>query len=146
MPEYQRAIPEGARFLALVPWPSQLDFRRNDVSVMDWPGMIGPPGMPALDDVPGWQIYLRRAGFGYVAYSYGDEVGYGDAAMARDIAYFSQPAHFSQYQVDLLTGFRGVKHVFDKMMACGAVFDDQAVVVIDLAKQCSFLPDVARKS
>ena len=133
IPDYQAAIPAHVKMLALVPWPSRLDFARNDISVMDWPGMIGPPGMPALNDAAGWRAYLLGTGVRYVAYAYGGEVNFTDRSIASNIAFFSRPQTRSQYQIDLLTRFRDVKHLFNAMLGCGRpVFDDRATAVFDL--------------
>lgn len=134
IPEYQLAIPQGEHFLALVSWPSLIDPGRNQVSIMDWPGMIGPPGMPALNDVQNWKRYLSGLGIKYVAYSYGDEAAYPDAQIARDIAAFSEPQRFSQFQIDLVSHFRAVKHLFLAAKGCSRViYDDGLVVVFDVA-------------
>lgn len=125
-PAYQLAIPDGQSMLAFVPWPSLLDFGRNNVFVMDWPGMTGPPGMPDLDNIKAWKEYLISIGARYVVYSYGNEVGYSDAQIARDIDAF----RYSQFQVHLLSNFRAAKATFLAMKSCGPVVYDDGIVAV----------------
>jgi hypothetical protein len=132
-PNYQAAVPTGRHFLALIPWPSILDFQRNPISIMDWPGMMGPQGMPDLNDARGWQKYLSDLGIEYIIYSYGNEVGYRDFDIERDIIKYSEPARFSQYQIDLVTNFRSVKHLFSAMKDCSSLtYDDGIVAVLEV--------------
>ena len=132
-PAYQLAVPKGKPLLVLVTWPSLLDFGRNRVSVMDWPGMIGPPGMPELDDPLAWRDYLVRAGLDEFAYSYADQAGYTDPSIAADIARYQTPAQYSRYQIDLSEKFRAVRHMAEAMRSCGTpAFDDGIVAVIAL--------------
>ena len=61
--------PPGERLLAVVSWPSLLDFKRNQIWIMDWPGMMGPAGMPLGGDAEAWDAYLTKASVRYVVYS-----------------------------------------------------------------------------
>lgn len=127
-PAYQLAVPDGKSLLALVPWPSLLDFGRNTVFVMDWPGMMGPPGMPDFDNIRAWKEYLVSIDVRYVAYSYGDEVGYSNSQIARDLAAFK----YSEFQTQLLSNFRAAKSTFSAMKSCGpTVYDDGLVAVFE---------------
>jgi hypothetical protein len=69
----QNAIPPGKTVVVLLDAPFALDFRRNVVWIMDWPGMMGPPGLPASASATEWVRYWKRLGVDYVACSYGRE-------------------------------------------------------------------------
>jgi hypothetical protein len=97
----QRAVPAGLPLLVVLSWPSLLDFHRNAVMVMDWPAMMGPPGMPVPDDPRGWSIYLARNHICYVAYDYREEAGYPHGRIAHDLAEASQPYSYSLFELTL---------------------------------------------
>jgi hypothetical protein len=72
----QGAIPPHARVLARLSEPYLLNFRRNPIYIIDWPGGSSPPpGMP-LDSAEAIAEYLRNQGIRYVMYSYKNEADY----------------------------------------------------------------------
>jgi hypothetical protein len=73
----QAAVPEGATLLARLEYPFLLDFRRNVVYIVDYPGGSSPPpGMPFFQGGESLGEYLCRQGLRYVAYSYSAEAGF----------------------------------------------------------------------
>ena len=129
----QQAVPAGQPIAVMLSWPSLLDFRRNPIMVMDWPAMMGPPGMPHPDDAEGWSAYLIRNDIRYVAYSYGDEAGYSKTRVAHDIARFSRPASYSLYQVTLATRTAQMHDTFLALRSLGTVvYDDGKQFVVQL--------------
>ena len=58
----------GAGILAILDTPYFLDFRRNRVFVMDWPGSASPGGEPVPSDSSPerWRAYLASKGIRYV--------------------------------------------------------------------------------
>jgi hypothetical protein len=82
----QDAVPSGATLLIRIDRPYLLDFRRNRIFVMDWPGAIGPDAqMPDPGNLGALRSYLRRAGVDFVAYSYHDEAGMPAAYLTEQI-------------------------------------------------------------
>lgn len=83
----QDAVPRGATLLARIDAPYKLDFARNTVYVMDWPGMIGLlPNIPRTSSSTQWKAYLKASNIRYVAYSYGNEAGMSAASSRNQIA------------------------------------------------------------
>ena len=106
--------------------------------------MTGPSGMPALTDYTAWQQYLTKSGINYVAYSYGDEVGFTEQHIAKELATFSSADRFSQFQLRLATNFQSVKRMFSVMRECSnPVFDDGTVAVFSMS---SIAPECLRRS
>ncbi|MTJ83681.1 MAG: hypothetical protein F8N37_22060 [Telmatospirillum sp.] len=127
------AIPEGEPIAVIADWPSSLDFRRNPIRVLDWPGMVGPPGLPDSTDAEAWARYLPSQGIHYIAYSYGDEAGLPRARIKRDIENFSTPGNFSPFQVALLVKTREMHDTVMALKQYGqVVFDDGRVIAIRL--------------
>src|SRR5256886_7684645 len=62
--------PEGARVAALVDDPWLLDFSRNSIALLDFPGAAAPaPGLPSFTDAEHWRAYFVAEGIRYVAFS-----------------------------------------------------------------------------
>ena len=79
----QDATPEGEKILARVSRPFLMDFSRNKISTVDWPGGSGPPpGLPCFGDAEKLATYLRNQSFRFIIYSYGDESGHPYDALA----------------------------------------------------------------
>jgi len=73
----QGSIPAGRVILTRLDKPFLLDFRRNRVFLMDQAGEASlPPGMPLFQGSEPLASYLIAKSIRYVAYSYGDEVGF----------------------------------------------------------------------
>lgn len=69
MAALQRATPPGAAFLARLPYPFLLDFRRNPVLLDSLPGMASPPpGMPTFAGPEPVARFLLTRSVRYVAY------------------------------------------------------------------------------
>jgi hypothetical protein len=69
--DMQNAVPPGEKLLVYLAEPAFLDFRRNPIYVVDWPGEASPPpGMPVYSGGPAVADYLRHLGIRYVAYDY----------------------------------------------------------------------------
>ena len=79
--DLQREVPAGWPILVRASRPFNLDFRRNPIYVVDWPGGSSPaPGMPVDGNVNDIVTYLRGNGIAYVLYSYVDKAGFSRAA------------------------------------------------------------------
>ena len=73
----QRHIPAGQRVLARLSHPFNLDFGRNTIYVIDWPGGASPPpGLPLETSAEDLARYLRSRSIRYVLYSHGDQANY----------------------------------------------------------------------
>ena len=70
----QRSVPDGDVILERVTKPFLLDFARNPVFMVDYPGGASPPpGMPFRRGPEALSSYLLKKSIRYVIYSYGDE-------------------------------------------------------------------------
>ncbi len=130
----QSAIPRGAPVAAILSWPSLLDFARNPIMVMDWPGMIGPLPRPASNDAPGWAAYLKRLGIDYIAYSYADEGGYGANWIKHDLRQYSNPRSYSAFMLAQARNAQQMHATFLALEAQGKViYDDGKCFVVRIA-------------
>lgn len=125
----QGAVPEGAAVLARIDRPFLLDFQRNPVFIIDWPGGASPPpGLP-LHEGDRVADFLLAQGIRYVMYSYANEAGFSRAAVERRLAPDGHPWIRSLTENTLL--FQ------DHLMALAGrrrvVWDDGHHFVLDLA-------------
>jgi hypothetical protein len=73
----QNAVPAGAVLLERLEKPFLLNFKRNPVLIVDWPGGASPPpGMPSFKGSEALADYLVSKSIRYVAYSYAKEAGF----------------------------------------------------------------------
>jgi len=67
----QHEVPAGERLVVYMATPAFLDFCRNRIEVMDWPGESSPPpGLPVWGGGEKIAEYLMGQGVRYFAYSY----------------------------------------------------------------------------
>lgn len=72
----QQSIPPGSALITRVKHPYLLDFGRNRVFVVDWPGGASPPpGMPTFGGGNALADYFIARRIRYVAYSYATHDG-----------------------------------------------------------------------
>lgn len=126
----QGSIPPGApifdRTLRHFLW----DFRRNPISIADYPGAVSaPPGMPIGRGPEALRDYLRAQGFAFAAYDYASEAGLSRKVFgSRGIDSVSTVWQRSQYRYALR-----VQGDLEGMRARWApVFDDGAMVISPL--------------
>jgi len=127
----QKAIPPGASILVRASKPFLLDFHRNRVFIIDWPGGASPPpGMPLEDGPEKLADYLRSQSIQYVIYTFGDEAGYPYAKYKHRLkwhyGYFSRVRKLSQYTFLFQTRLLEMAHRYQK------IYDDGQVFVLDL--------------
>ena len=73
----QQAVPVGATILTRLEKPFLLDFKRNIILIVDYPGAQSlPPGMPFFHGGEALGAYLKDKDIRYVAYSYAKEAGF----------------------------------------------------------------------
>ncbi len=73
----QQSIPRGETILARLEKPFSLDFNRNTVFIVDYPGgQSPPPGLPFFSGGEAVAAYLKGKSIRYVAYSYANEAGF----------------------------------------------------------------------
>jgi hypothetical protein len=126
----QHALPEGATVLTRLQYPFLLDFARNQVFIVDYPGGSSPPpGMPFFRGSDRLAEYLCLQPVRYLAYSYRNEAGFYDAMFQERLAPGREPwlrlqaLHTQDYQRNL-----------DALGRTRArTYDDGDVFVLDLA-------------
>jgi hypothetical protein len=73
----QMSVPGGETILERLTKPFLLDFKRNRIFIVDYPGGASPPpGMPLFKGPEMLADYLISKSIRYVAYSYADEAGF----------------------------------------------------------------------
>ncbi len=126
----QSAVPEGQKLLARLARPFLLDFRRNPILLIDWPGESSPPpGMPLDRGPDALAGYLLNQGVRYVGWDYADEAGYSRRSFGRrlelPLVYAREHARQTFAFQDLLEQLRSSRL---------ALYDDGLTVVMDLAR------------
>lgn len=73
----QQSIPESEIILERLAKPFLLDFTRNNIFIIDYPGGASPPpGMPSFRGAEALSEYLLSLSIRYIAYSYATEAGF----------------------------------------------------------------------
>jgi hypothetical protein len=127
----QSSIAPGAAALAFVDAPIFLDYRRNKINTMDWPGVISPPpGLPESDEPKHWLAYLRARHIRYVL-------------VARERAMGLEPLSYSSrgdllgrspWQDLIFRQFFRVRDILESMRSvCVIVFEDDRQMALDCA-------------
>jgi len=124
----QRAIPAGATLLARLEMPFLLDFRRNTILIMDWPGGASPPpGMPLSNTSEALAAYWLSRSIRYVAYSYANEAGFSQQSEAWKL---------KQRHPWVRTHAKHTFALHERLRELGAtrkrIYDDGEVFVLDL--------------
>ena len=126
----QRSVPEGESILIRVSSPSLLDFKRNQILLVDYL-ILGPkPGMPVLEGAEPVARYLLFNRIRYVMYSYSDE---GDFRKKDYLKRVNERFQWLAVQAKLLFAFQDVLMELSK--ARKKIYDDGKVFVLDLAQK-----------
>ncbi|HUB24687.1 MAG TPA: hypothetical protein VL992_04590 [Tepidisphaeraceae bacterium] len=126
----QESVPPGQTILARLDDPFLLDFRRNQVDIIDVPGRASPPpGMPCFAGPLPLADYLLKQNIRYIAYSYSDQAGFSMATMGDRLA---EPdtgwiANTARYVFDFQDNLRLLGQMHKH------IYDDGSIWVIDLA-------------
>lgn len=126
----QSSIAPGARVLAFIDAPTFLDYKRNRINTMDWPGVISPsPGLPSSDDPKDWLAYLRARHIRYVFIAREGDMG------TLPIKYYPRgELGHSPWQDLLVRQFFRVRDILDGMRAvCVIVYQDDRRTALDCA-------------
>jgi len=124
----QRSVPQGQTILARLAYPFLLDFKRNTVFIIDWPGGASPPpGIPSFRGPEPLADYLSLKSIRYIAYSYADEANftwkeYGSRVNHTAPWIRSQARHTFAFQNNLIKLAKTRKRIYD----------DGYIFVIDL--------------
>ena len=129
----QRAIPAGATLLARLEMPFLLDFRRNPIFIVDWPGGTSPPpGMPISSGSEELAAYLLSQSIRYVAYSYAHEAGFWKKHYSTRL----QHRHaWERTHAEHTFGFHD--HLHELGTTRKRIYDDGEVFVLDLLVKMS---------
>jgi hypothetical protein len=126
----QSAIPAGAALLVRTDRPFDLDFNRNPILKMDWPGLTGPGGQPPpTDSAEFWRGYLLRNQVRYVAWSYASQAGMAEDYLLGLIRQSDSAFFRDQIGRTVLT-----QRAFERLRQSQHIlFDDGETVVMDLS-------------
>jgi hypothetical protein len=127
----QSSIAPGADALAFIDAPIFLDYRRNRINTMDWPGVVSPsPGLPSSDDPKDWLAYLRARHIRYVLVAREREMG-------NEPPRYYPPGEIgrSPWQDLLFQQFFRVRSILESMRSvCVVVFEDDKRMALDCAR------------
>jgi hypothetical protein len=133
----QAATAAGAGVLAFIDAPTFLDYKRNKINTMDWPGVISPsPGLPSSDDPKDWLAYLRARRIRYVLVA-------GEKDMGTPPLKYYPPGELgnSPWQDLLFHEFFRVRDILDGMRSvCVIVFQDDKRMALDCAPAGELAP------
>jgi hypothetical protein len=130
----QRVIPPGATLLARLERPFLLDFRRNRVYIIDWPGGASLlPGMPFFTGSEPLARYLLANSIRYIAYDYASEANFSSKRYSIRLEPSKVPA--------VRNSARLTFEFQDNLAALGntrkRIYDDGATFVLDLSERAS---------
>ena len=128
---FQQAVPPGAVVMARLEYPFLLDFRRNPVYDVDWPGGSAlPPGMPFFEGAEPLARYLLSNSIRYIAYDYSSEAGFPRSSYGDRLK--PSTPYFAQTSARLVFDFQ------DNLSRLGKsrrrIYDDDRTFVLDLAE------------
>ncbi len=130
----QSSLAPGATILAFIDAPLFLDYKRNKINTMDWPGVISPPpGLPTSDDPKDWLGYLRARRIRYVLIAREQNMG------TLPLRYFSPKELAGQigqspWQNLLFRQFFRVRDILDDLRSvCSTVAEDDRRIALDCA-------------
>jgi hypothetical protein len=129
----QNAIPTGDTLLARLEMPFLLDFRRNPVFIVDWPGGASPPpGMPLSSGSEELAAYLLSQSIRYVAYSYANEAGFRKKHLSQRLQ-----ARHPWVRTHAEHTFAFHDHLHELGTTRKRIYDDGEVFALDLRHKTS---------
>jgi hypothetical protein len=83
----QNSVPESETIFTRVDRPFNLDFKRKNILINDWPCASSlPPGLPCNDHPEALANYLRSHNIRYLMYSYQNKANFSEAEFGHRIA------------------------------------------------------------
>jgi hypothetical protein len=125
----QQSVPPGATLLVRLSRPFLLDFSRNRIYTIDWPGGAGlAPGMPCFAGSDALADYMLANFIRYVAYDYREEAGFRRSILQKRL--LPTNPSFRQTAARLTFDFQ------DNLQELGRtrrkLYDDGSAFVVDL--------------
>jgi hypothetical protein len=130
----QAAVPPGALLLVRLHRPYLLDYRRNPIWVLDFPGAASPPpGLPFREGGESLARYLGAQGVRYVAFTYRTGVFYSPDKHTPSNMGFPVPwlRPYNEFAFAVTADLTELGQTRQRL------FDDGSVFVIDLASPSS---------
>jgi hypothetical protein len=130
--QMQQAIPPGATLLTRLERPFLLDFRRNQIFIIDWPGWASlPPGMPFFQGSEALSSFFTSHSIRYLAYDYATEAG------LRAGPYSATPDNdsFVGISTHLISDFHDTLR--ELCTTRKRIYDDGSTAVVDLLQPSS---------
>lgn len=127
----QHAIPKGETVLTRLRHPFVLDFVRNRIYIVDYPGGSSPPpGMPFFQGGEALADYLVGQSIRYIAYSYKSEANFSEEKFKYRLELKMRPWVLSQVQHT----FDFQKNLVELGQTRKRIYDDGEAFVLDLQK------------
>lgn len=124
----QMSVPAGETLLARLEYPFLLDFRRNQIFIVDWPGAASlPPGMPLFKGSEALADYLVSKSIRYVAYSYANGAGYSEKIAGPESTPWAKSQNLGA--LDFQANLRDLGETRKR------VYDDGDIFILDLLQR-----------
>lgn len=124
----QAVVPLGETVLTRLDYPGVLNFQRNRIYNMDWPGSASPDGqILAAGNGPAFSAYLRGHGVRFVIYAYGNEANHSWARFGSAV---QDPSPWVRRAV--ISTFATQAQLLSLKASERVVFDDGADFVVEL--------------
>ncbi|WP_226579086.1 hypothetical protein [Microseira wollei] len=127
--QMQQSIPESEPVLTRLEKPFLLNFKRNQIFVVDWPGGASlPPGIPFFKGGEAVADYLISKSIKYVAYSYKNEGG----LQKKKFSFQLRPTAHIWLRTTVRQGFNFQDNLDELGKTRKRIYDDGDIFVIDL--------------
>ena len=131
--EAQSAVPVGEAILARVTRPFDLDFTRNRILLIDWPGgACPPPGISVTGTAEELAEGLRKQSVRYVMYSYADEAGFSrerfSSRLSNDVGMRGRESTVTEYTFLFQDKLLELAQLYPKLM------DDGRNFILDISR------------
>ena len=134
---FQQVVPLGQKILARLSKPFLLDFSRNRIFTVDWPGGSGPPpGLPCLGTAEQLADYLRSQSIWYIMYSYREEANFTYRQYSKRLR-FNRPGYRNRVMKLAQYTFGFQERLIELARHYKAIYLDNYTVVIDLNDRSS---------
>jgi hypothetical protein len=134
----QEAAPPGAPIFARLAYPFIMDFKRNPIYIIDWPGgyyLTTPRNAKLLEGSETLRAYLLSCNLRYVAYSYQSEASF---PRKRFESRLHDPnalvRHSTRATLDFQANLDALRHSYHNL------YDDGRNVLIDLRSPAGTRP------
>ncbi|HVV73407.1 MAG TPA: hypothetical protein VHI52_18185, partial [Verrucomicrobiae bacterium] len=126
----QSAVPPGHPLLVYLATPAFLDFTRNPIYVIDWPGETSPPpGLPVYSGPAAVRNYLLAHHLRYLAYAYRSKANFPP----ENYSNYLQPLNGNVIRRQAAGSFAFQQDLDSLQNTCRILYNDGTNELLDLA-------------